>query len=52
MDSDRHRAGSLLLAKDPSVHLRPRPNPLFCLSFRVWRMFYSMKKYVVPVKRR
>jgi hypothetical protein len=23
---------------DPSVRLRPRPNPLFCLSFRVWRM--------------
>ena len=25
-----------------SVRLRPRPNPLFCLSFRVCRMFYSM----------
>jgi hypothetical protein len=23
---------------DPSVRLRQRPNPLFCLSFRVWRM--------------
>jgi hypothetical protein len=27
---------------DPSVRLRPRPNPLFCLSFWVWRMLYSM----------
>jgi hypothetical protein len=32
----------LLEANDPSVRLRPRPNPLFCLSFRVWGMFYSM----------
>jgi hypothetical protein len=23
-------------------HEGPRPNPLFCLSFRVWRMLYSM----------
>jgi hypothetical protein len=28
----------LVETNDPSVHLRPRPNPLFCLSFRVWRM--------------
>ena len=29
-------------ANYPSVHLCPRPNPLFCLSFLVWRMLYSM----------
>ena len=32
----------LVEANDPSVRLCPRPNPLFCLSFRVWRMLYSM----------
>jgi len=44
-DSRLSRRGcrpGLLQESDPRVRLRPRPNPLFCLSFRVWRMFYSM----------
>ena len=28
----------LVETNDPSVRLRPRPNPLFCLSFLVWRL--------------
>ena len=32
----------LVEANNPSVRLRPRPIPLFCLSFLVWRMFYSI----------